>query len=58
LGHIVQTFAIFNDRIKAIDLAIARFDEDTKNTFMELYTKFDATVNIETEEEANAKVPF
>jgi hypothetical protein len=45
LGHIVQTYSIFNDRMKSIDLAISRFDEDTKNTFKELYTKFDASTN-------------
>ncbi len=49
LGHIVQTFAIFEDRMKAIKLAISRFDEDTKNTFMDLYTKFDASVSMDTE---------
>jgi MoxR-like ATPase len=49
LAHIVQTFAIFGDRMKSIDLAISRFDEDTKNTFKELYTKFDASANIERE---------
>jgi cobaltochelatase CobS len=43
LGHIVQTYSIFEDRMKSIDLAISRFDEDTKNTFKELYTKFDAS---------------
>jgi cobaltochelatase CobS len=47
LGHIVQTYSIFGDRMKSIDLAISRFDEDTKNTFMELYTKFDANANTE-----------
>jgi hypothetical protein len=31
--------------MKSIDLAISRFDEDTKNTFKELYTKFDANAN-------------
>jgi len=51
LGHIVQTYAIFEDRMKSIDLAISRFDEDTKNTFKELYTKFDANVNAEQNEE-------
>jgi len=50
LGHIVQTYAIFEDRMKSINLAISRFDEDTKNTFMELYTKFDASANVESPE--------
>jgi cobaltochelatase CobS len=44
LGHIVQTYAIFEERMKSIDLAISRFDEETKNTFKELYTKFDASI--------------
>jgi len=56
LGHIVQTYAIFEDRMKSINLAISRFDEDTKNTFMELYTKFDASSTTDDVEEVNA--PF
>jgi hypothetical protein len=44
LCHIVQTFAIFNDKMKAIDLCINRFDEDTKEAFRDLYTKVDAGV--------------
>ncbi len=47
LGHICQTFAMFGDKMKSIEMCISRFDEDTKNTFMELYTKFDASVNSE-----------
>jgi MoxR-like ATPase len=47
LGHIVQTYSIFGDRMKSIDLAISRFDEDTKNTFKELYTKFDASAQVD-----------
>lgn len=49
LCHIVQTFAIFNNRTKAIQLCINRFDEDTKEAFMDLYTKLDGTV-VESEE--------
>jgi len=44
LCHIVQTFAIFNDKMKAIDLCINRFDDDTKEAFRDLYTKVDAEV--------------
>jgi MoxR-like ATPase len=57
LAHIVQTFAIFGDRMKSIDLAISRFDEDTKNTFKELYTKFDASANIENEINQTEETP-
>lgn len=42
LEHIVNAFAMFNDRMKAINLCIARFDEDTKTSFLDLYTKVDA----------------
>ena len=49
LCHIVQTFAIFNNRTKAIQLCINRFDEDTKEAFMDLYTKLDGTVAESTE---------
>ena len=41
LCHIVQTFSIFDNRAKAIDLCISRFDEDTKAAFLDLYTKVD-----------------
>ena len=42
LCHIVQTFSIFNKRDKAIDLCISRFDSDTKEAFLDLYSNVDA----------------
>jgi cobaltochelatase CobS len=42
LVHIVQANQIFGDRIKAITNCINRFDEDTKQSFLDLYTKVDA----------------
>ena len=42
LCHIVQTFSIFEKRDKAIDLCISRFDDDTKDAFLDLYSKVDA----------------
>ena len=44
LCHIVQTFSIFKDRRKSIELCVNRFDEDTKEAFLDLYEKVDATV--------------
>jgi len=44
LCHIVQTFSIFNDRRKAIELCVNRFNEDTKEAFLDLYEKVDASV--------------
>jgi hypothetical protein len=41
LCHIVQSFSIFGDRQKAIELCVNRFDEDTKEAFIDLYTKVD-----------------
>ena len=56
LDHIVKAFAIFNDKMKAIELCVARFDDDTKESFLDLYTKIDAglleTETSEGEEEA------
>jgi hypothetical protein len=45
LCHIVQTFSIFNKRDKAVELCVNRFDGDTKEAFLDLYTKVDATVS-------------
>ena len=42
LCHISQTFSIFDNKEKAIDLCISRFDEDTKAAFLDLYSKIDA----------------
>ena len=42
LCHITQSYAIFGDKLKAIDLCISRFDDDTKEAFLDLYTKVDS----------------
>ena len=52
LEHIVKAFAMFKDRLKAIQLCVNRFDTDTKSAFIDLYTKVDAGVDLtETSEE-------
>ena len=45
LVNICDAFIIFNDRAKAVQLCLNRFDVETKTTFMELYAKLDETVN-------------
>jgi midasin (ATPase involved in ribosome maturation) len=45
LVHIVNTFGIHGDKIKAINLCLNRFDDDTKASFIDLYTKIDAGIN-------------
>ena len=52
LDHIVKAFAIFGDKMKSLELCVARFDDDTKASFMDLYTKIDAGVNVSGEEES------
>ena len=52
LCHIVQTYSIFSDRMKAINLCIARFDDDTREAFLDLYTKVDSGVQFEHNENA------
>jgi len=47
LCHIVQSFSIFGDRQKAIELCVNRFDEDTKEAFIDLYTKVDVQPTVE-----------
>jgi hypothetical protein len=51
LDHIVKAFAIFGDKMKSIELCVARFDDDTKASFMDLYTKIDAGIDVSEEEE-------
>lgn len=46
LEHIVNAFAMFGSRMKAIEMCIARFDADTKTAFLDLYTKVDAGVEM------------
>jgi len=48
LTHIVQAYSIFKgNKMKAIEVCVNRFDDDTKNSFMELYTKVDAGASAE-----------
>ena len=47
LDHIAKAFAIFGDKMQSIELCVARFDEDTKASFLDLYTKIDAGVDVE-----------
>jgi hypothetical protein len=44
LVHIAKAYAIFGDKMKAIELCVNRFDEETKTSFLDLYTKVDGDV--------------
>ena len=45
LVHIVGAFSIFKDKTKAIELTVNRFDDETKESFLDLYTKIDAGID-------------
>ena len=45
LVHIAHAYSIFEDKAKAIQVCLNRFDDETKQSFMELYDKVDADVN-------------
>ena len=47
LVHIIRAYAIFSDRVKAIQVCLNRFDDETKRSFLELYDKIDNEVDIE-----------
>ena len=47
LVHIVQAYSIFGNKMKAIELCTNRFDNDTKASFVDLYTKVDAGATAE-----------
>lgn len=53
LEHIVNAFAMFKSRNKAVELCVNRFDADTKSAFLDLYSKVDAKVDIAAETDQN-----
>lgn len=53
LEHIVNAFAMFKSRNKAVELCVNRFDADTKSAFLDLYGKVDAKVDLAPTEDVN-----
>lgn len=62
LCYIIKTFSIFKDELKSIELCISGFDEDTKVSFLDLYTKIvnpDQNVTDEkVESQPTEEIPF
>jgi len=60
LSHIAEAYTIFNDKMEAIKYCINRFDNETKTSFLDLYTKIDAGIEItaETPVQVTDEVPF
>jgi len=46
LVHIIGAYSIFKDKMTAIQLTVNRFDTETKESFLDLYTKIDAGVDV------------
>ena len=51
LVHIVKAYAIFGDKAKAIQVCVNRFDDETKQAFLELYDKVDADFEMPSEDQ-------
>ena len=50
LVHIVRAFSIFKDKAKSIQVCVNRFDDETKQAFLELYDKVDADFQLPNQE--------
>ena len=51
LVHIIRAYSIFKDKAKAMKVCINRFDDETKQAFMELYDKVDADFQMPVDQE-------
>jgi len=49
LVHIIRAYSIWNDKSKAIKVCLNRFDDETKQAFLELYDKVDANFVLESD---------
>ena len=56
LVHILRAYSIFKNKAKAIQVCINRFDDETKQSFMELYDKVDADFDMPEKDEPVEKV--
>ena len=50
LVHITKAFSIFKDRLEAVQLCLNRFDDETKQAFLDLYSKVDDKVDLPDED--------
>ena len=58
LVHIIRAYSIFQDKAKAIQVCVNRFDDETKQSFLELYDKVDADFKMPTDEQVAPDAPF
>ena len=68
LIDITKSFSIFKDKMKSVTMCLERFDDETRDSFADLYTKIDSGVSLEDlnkdeeevsfEEDNDKEVPF
>jgi len=58
LVHVIRAYSIFQDKAKAIQICLNRFDDETKQSFLELYDKVDADFQLPTTEQVDQEAPF
>jgi MoxR-like ATPase len=54
LVHIIRAYGIFQDKAKAIQVCVNRFDDETKQSFLELYDKVDADFQMPIDQETQS----
>ena len=55
LVHIIKAYNIFGDKAKAIQVCVNRFDDETKQAFLELYDKVDADFQMPDQDTVDVK---
>jgi MoxR-like ATPase len=55
LVHLLKAYAIFKNKTKAIKLSIARFDDDTKSSFIQLYNAIDEEFDKDGDQEVDSE---
>jgi hypothetical protein len=56
LVHIIRAYSIFQDKAKAIQVCVNRFDDETKQSFLELYDKVDADFQMPSQPELTVEI--
>ena len=54
LVHIIRAYSIFGDKIKAVNICLNRFDNETKQAFIDLYDKIDADFQVSESSESSS----
>ena len=55
LVHIIRAYSIFGDKGKSIGVCVNRFDDETKQSFLELYDKVDADFEMPSEDSVDVQ---